>query len=101
MKKYYFLTEDAEYCYTADYWQYIMKNDGLNKIEVYEAVPFKDSDLFWCAYYGEASDLSFENPCGSICTAYAPRNGVSGWCKHHKKTMYSCSDVKVTLTRNI
>ena len=76
----YFLTPDASFCYDKKYFQDQMKEQGWNELKVIEAIQEKRTGFFYCKYFGEIGEVG--EGCGKICTAYNPRNGKSGRCKH-------------------
>lgn len=85
MPKYYFLTENSEMCYTLDYHLADAKEQGLTEIELFEGVPVKDDEYFWC----RADEQIFEHEaCGKSCIAYQPCNGKSGKCRFKQNTMF-------------
>lgn len=94
-KKLYFEDEDAEICYPEEHFIDHMKFEGIEAMEVNEAFPDKMKGIFWCKHEGFCGDDSSE-ACGKQCTAYAPRNGKSGCCKHYTTKIYMHGE-KVTL----
>ena len=86
-KQFYFKNEDAEVCYTEEYFKNYMEQEGITKIEVMQAVPDKEKGIFWCKHEAFCGDDSSES-CGKQCNAYAPRNGKSGCCKYYTTTIY-------------
>lgn len=95
-QQFYFENEDAEICYTEDYWKDHMRMEGTAKIEVMQAVPDKIPGIFWCKNDAFCGDDSSQT-CGKQCNAYAPRNGKSGCCKYYTTRIYLHGD-KITLT---
>lgn len=95
-QQFYFENEDAETCYTEEYWKNYMKSEGLTKMEVMKGVPEKIKGIFWCKHEAFCGDDSSEY-CGKQCNDYAPRNGKSGCCKHYTTQLYSHGE-KVVLT---
>ncbi len=97
--KFYFEAEDAETCYTEDYFTRDLEPGET--IEVYEAYKLKPKDrfsgIFWCKINQACGDDSSET-CGKQCKDYTPRNGVSGCCKHHTTALYYAGD-KITLKK--
>ena len=92
-KKSYFRNIDDEFCYPLQKHLDDAKEEGLETIELYEAIP-DDSikGFFFCNHFVMVCEKE-KDTCGRICEGYAPRNGKSGMCKHQKKTM-ECSDEK-------
>ena len=93
--KLYFMGDDDEYCHPISW----IKNEceGVTSIEVYEAVPIKVDNIFFCKFYktlGEKGD-DFDK-CGKECSAYSPRNGKSGCCKYYSNRFYEYGN-KITL----
>ena len=93
MKKLYFENSDSPYCYEKSYFIQKMIKNGLTQIEVYKAEKEKVPGVAWCKEFRnlvEKNDVFFSywNFCGKQCEKYAPRNGVSGCCKHYTKTLY-------------
>lgn len=58
-----------------------MKEYGLKKIHVFEAVRELNTDYFYCRASGEVGTKE-ETVCGKSCRDYVPRNGKNGCCKH-------------------
>ncbi len=96
-EKYYFEAEDAEGCYTKDYFLNQLDEDNP-EIEVFEAVKERIADIFWCNEHEFCGDKSSDNPCGKYCKEYDPRNGVSGCCRHYRTNLYYAGE-KITLKR--
>lgn len=92
--KYYFEALDSELCYTLDYHLDQAREQGLSRIELYEAVPEKVNGFFFCRAVNAVGEDGY---CGSQCTDYEPRNGKSGMCRHRSNTMYEHGE-KVTFT---
>jgi len=93
--KYYFDTVDAEICYTLDYHLDNAKMDKLSEIELFEAIPDKSIDYFYCKEY---QTCGIKGDCGKHCDEYEPRNKISGICKH-KGVCYTPGD-KLTFKVN-
>ena len=92
---YYFESIDSEICYNEDYFFENMIDEGKGEIEVFEAVPEKMTDVFWCKAEMFCGDNSGDT-CGKQCPSYKPRNGKSGCCKHYTKHLYTPGG-KITL----
>jgi len=73
--KFYFRKEDDEMCYTLEYHIMEAKDEGLEEIELFEAVPDKLDGFFWCKAVSETTEDGF---CGKQCDDYEPKNGKSG-----------------------
>lgn len=83
MAKKYFEFEDADFCYTEDYFLDKMREEGLTEIDVFEAERETGTDYFWCREHGTAFEKGHDT-CGvNNCESYEPRNGKSGICKHN------------------
>ena len=96
MPKYYFSKQEQERCYTLDYWKQYLIDNGLNEIELYEAVRDTGSGHFYCKEFCEVG-ISGEG-CGKECDKYTPNNGKNGRCKHFGYC-YEITDNKFTLKR--
>jgi len=96
-KQLYFEDIDSNICRSEEYFQNIMKRDGLQEMKVLEAFPYREEGLFWCYIAHEVADKS-DQPCGKECNHYEPRNGKSGCCKHYTRQFYHHGD-EVTLAR--
>jgi len=79
-QKLYFLGKDDEMCFTLQYHLDNAKSYGLTEVELFEAIPDKSKEYFWCKSFDEVT-MSEDNMCGKHCDDYAPRNGKSGICK--------------------
>ena len=92
-RKLYFREIDDEFCYPLQKHLDDAKEEGLETIELYEAIP-DDSikGFFFCNHFNMVSEKE-KDTCGRTCEGYAPRNGKSGICKYKKKCM-SWSDEK-------
>lgn len=55
------------------------------EIELYEAVPGKESGFFWCRDVGLPGE---DGDCGKLCDGYAPKNGKTGMCRHRSNKFY-------------
>ena len=94
--KLYFRNEDSERCHPKEYFISDMRDAGLTEIEVFEAIPDKDKNYFFCDAIGEVAmkEGGYFN-CGKECEDYAPCNGKSGKCRY-KSFCYTHGE-KVTL----
>ena len=79
--KYYFENEDAEQCYNKQYFEELMIKNGIEEIEVFEALLDKWIDYHWCAKYDAICE---KGECGKFCKGYSPRNKKSGICVNHR-----------------
>lgn len=83
--KRYFENEDAENCFTEDYFQDKMVEYHVDEMVVLEAVPSNEKEFIYCVEYGEVGEAS---ECGrELCEKYKPRNGKNGCCRF-RRTMY-------------
>jgi len=108
-KKSYFIKndnyiEDIEYgySYSKDYILKLMKEQGVNKINLVEGKLDHDHTHFYCIQFdecGDSHDESGKSLCGNICEEYVPRNGKSGCCKY-KRGCYELTDNVYTLYKN-
>lgn len=81
--KLYFRNEDSEECYTLDWHLEDARDEELEKIELFEAIPDKDKRYFYCRSFSEVCEVGQDfEPCGNGCDGYEPRNGKFGICKH-------------------
>lgn len=98
-KKFYFHHNDSEVCYQEDHFQFIMYDEGIDEIEVFEAIPaIIGGGVFWCTEHSFCGDDSHDS-CGRInCDQYDPRNGKNGRCRHHRIWLYEYGD-KVILKK--
>jgi hypothetical protein len=93
--KYYFEDGNSEICYQKDYFLDSMRFDGFTEIEVYEAIPERRTDAFWCKNHWFCGDDS-KDTCGKQCKQYSPRNGKSGCCKSYTTRLFYHGE-KITL----
>lgn len=87
-EKYYFEKSDSEICYSKKYFDYLMEENGITEIRVYEALKDRTMNVFWCRAQCFCGDDS-KDTCGKQCREYSPRNGKSGCCKHYTTTLYT------------
>ena len=78
--KLYFRKEDSTWCHTTDYFRSDIMDEGVTEMQVYEAIPDKSKEYFWCGAVDEAY-IQGEGSCGRDCDSYTPCNGKSGKCK--------------------
>jgi len=97
-EQFYFKNEDAEICYTKDYFIDDMKFEGITELEVMKAIPDKVGGIFWCKVECFCGDDS-QDTCGRQCQHYSPRNGISGCCRHYTTRLYTHGE-KVILKIN-
>ena len=99
-KKFYFQDSDSEMCYNEDYFQDIIHMNGMEEMEVFEAIPaIIGGGVFWCKEHLFCSDDS-RDTCGRHnCDQYDPRNGKNGRCKHHDIWLFEYGN-KITLKRH-
>jgi len=91
-KKLYFENEDAENCYSEEYFQDKMKEEGLEELTVLEANKSKEKEYIYCTAIDSCGESS---NCGKECEDYEPRNGKNGCCRH-RRTIYEYGE-EVTL----
>lgn len=92
--KYYFLDADDEYCYSYESLKQIYSKDS---VEVYEAIPIKIDDFFYCKFHKEiGSRYDIWDRCGKVCNGYNPRNGKSGCCKYYSNKLFEHGN-KITI----
>lgn len=84
--KFYFRTEDDQWCYSLKEHLADAKDEGLTEIELFEAVPENVDGMFLCRAVDEYAE---EGYCGKLCEKYAPKNGKSGMCKHKCNKFYA------------
>lgn len=89
---------DEGWCYSEKYIRQTMEDEEIEEITVYLARREKNPQGFYCREDGEVY-LKEDMQCGIGCMAYAPRNGKSGICKHHRGT-WEATDEKVSFRRN-
>lgn len=86
--KYYFESVDSEMAYDLEYHLDNARLDKVSEIELYEAIPDKDPEYFFCRSIGECGT---KGDCGKQCEDYEPRNKKFGICKH-KGVCYTPGD---------
>jgi hypothetical protein len=87
MGKYYFQDNKSEYCYDKAYFDSEMEFKKITEIEVFEAIPERIEDVFWCTAHGSFGTKA-EKECGRNCDNYKPRNKISGICRHYYLKSY-------------
>ena len=85
---YYFENNNAEICYTENYFISQMIENGIEEMEVLKADPSRFFNEAWCNEEAFVIDDS-KDTCGKQCHAYTPRNGKSGCCKHYSTKLYT------------
>lgn len=93
MAKYYFLN-NAEKCYTIDFFKNYMRDSDLKELELFEAKKEENIDFFFCKHFEEIGEK--HDFCGKMCNKYEPKNGRSGCCKYNG-SLYEKTDKKITL----
>ena len=79
--KMYFMNAESELCHDLESTKDTIRCLGLKEMEVFKAVPERNTGMFWCKHFGE---IGFSNEsCGRQCAEYRPRNGKSGRCIDH------------------
>jgi len=97
MAKYYYKDGDSEYCYPLEYHLEYMRENGIEKMDVFEAKMENDSEFFFCKEVMEVGEKN--GTCGKMCEDYQPRNNKSGICKHYGY-VYENTDVVKKLRLN-
>lgn len=77
----YFFDWDSEMCYDKKTILAEMREVGIINLDCYVADVVRNADYFYCTKFYEVGEKS-EGGCGKMCSAYKPRNGVSGRCVH-------------------
>jgi hypothetical protein len=99
MKPLYFASKFDEMCYEKEYFLAKMEHEGLDEMELFPALKYKEPGAFWCRHY-EASGESGVDGCGKFCPGYTPRNGKSGCCVHYSTAFYEPAKEPIVLKRN-
>jgi hypothetical protein len=84
-EKVYFSELEEDYANPLDYIIDMMKDEGLDKIEVALAERDLKSNYIYCKAIDDSMDKTLED-CGKKCEDYEPRNGKFGCCKHRGYT---------------
>jgi len=84
-RKLYFSEHEDEYCYIIEHHIRESKENGLKEIVLFEAVPRKEDEYFFCE---EVEEWYAKGGCGKACIDYSPRNGKGGVCKHWSNVSY-------------
>lgn len=77
--KLYFKSEDSNFCYPLDDHLSEARHEGVDEVELIEAVYSPNEDHIWCSYFGDAVDRSDCRK--SECAYYASKSG-RGVCKN-------------------
>jgi hypothetical protein len=85
MAKKYFAVDNQDFAYPLSYFMREAKGKGLKEIELFEGIPEKDNEYFFCSAFNRVGAKGF---CSKFCDKYLPRNGKKGCCKHYSSTMY-------------
>lgn len=72
-------------CHSLDVHIDEAKMNGMEQIELFEAVPITDANYFWCK---SILTVGQKGECGKFCPDYTPRNGKSGACRYYSNTLY-------------
>lgn len=99
--KLYFEEHNEESCYPLSYFKNKLKSEDLVEIRLFEAKKVDKHETkgwFWCREHGGVGDKG-EGTCGKDCEFYAPRNGISGCCKHYSTTFYERTEIELILNR--
>lgn len=78
-EKFYFKNEDSTHCYPLTDYINEAKEEGLDDIELIEAIPSPNDDYVWCTYLGDCVDRSECKK--SYCEYYSSKSG-RGVCEH-------------------
>lgn len=78
-EKLYFKNENSTNCYPLQDYLDEAKEDGLNEIELIEAVPAPKDEYVWCTYHGETIERAECKK--SECSYYSSKSGM-GICEH-------------------
>lgn len=65
------------------------QDEGLNEIEVFKGVPYRNRGHFWCGAHLMPTETG---TCNRSCMFYDPRNKKSGICRHHSPTFVKPGD---------
>jgi len=78
--KIYFENEDANMAHSEEWFQDLMKEEGLTEMTVMEAIriPHYKAEFVWCK---DADDACEKSECNKRnCESYKPKNGKNGRC---------------------
>lgn len=78
-KQLFFQNEDSTFCYPLSDHFNEAKEDGLDEVELIEAIPSNSEDHVWCTYHGEVVERSECKK--SECQLYHSKSG-RGVCEH-------------------
>lgn len=100
--KYYFSNNDEfqEFCYTLPYFVEKMKELGVSRMVLFEAIPEYNSDAFFCTQFQEVG-LKSDSDCGRLCEKYAPRNKTNGRCRFSSHTYIPGNECILVLCRDM
>lgn len=95
-KEMYIAEDNPEFVNDLDYFIDQLYSEHLEEIVLYRAVKDKTSGMFWC----KEEQLPTEKGSCSVhsCSAYSPRNGKSGICKHHSNELYMQTNQKLVIS---
>lgn len=82
-QKLYFKSVDDEICYTLEHFTDEAKKDGVEKIQLYEAIRDNDPQFIFCTLSHEAGMR--EDCKKSKCNGYEANRSGRGVCKHRGK----------------
>lgn len=96
MSKFYFkkVNNDGP-CHTKAGWKEYMKMEGIETLDLIEAIQMKGSEFFYCTSFDEVGEV--KNGCGWMCDNYSPRNGKNGRCRF-SNNLYENGTEEITLT---
>jgi hypothetical protein len=84
--KYYFRNAESEHCYQLEKHLADAADEGLEEVQLHEAVPEKVAGMFYCRALEECTENN--GYCGRQCTDYTPKNGKTGMCIHKQNHFY-------------
>lgn len=97
MRKLFFKDLDDEFCFEIDDIKEYMRDNNLNELTVYKAIPdIIGGGIFWCKKHRFCGDGTADYCGRENCEDYEPRNKISGVCKHHRHVLYVPGE-KVTI----
>lgn len=79
----YFDNQDEGFCYSIDHFKDLMKEESVDKMELWLGVRETGQDHFFCSHFQEVG-VKDEGTCGKSCEGYSPLNGKNGRCRHSK-----------------
>lgn len=80
----FFLKIDDEFAQDRLYILEYMRENKIERLEVFKAVIDTVTGFLYCKHFGEIGEVGFG--CGKECSYYTPRNGKNGRCRHSAHT---------------